>query len=204
MTIIKNDKWLYKMCKNVASNSKCLSRKVGSVLVRDGVVISQGYNGPPKGSPHCDERYIIDPVLRENMKNLGKDPDDPNFHKCCPRQSLGFKSGQGLDWCVAGHSERNALINAASNGISTKGTKLYMDCNVPCTPCLVEIINAGVEEIIIVDYKYYDISAEYTLKNSTLEHRLYRHLCKHERIVATFCINCKSNLNDKMEIIGNE
>ena len=70
MTILKNDKWFYKMCKDVASNSKCLSRKVGAVLVRDGTVISSGYNGPARNFPHCDRRYIIDPVLRENMKNL--------------------------------------------------------------------------------------------------------------------------------------
>lgn len=199
---VKNDKWFHKMCKDIASNSKCLSRKVGAILVRDGMIISQGYNGPPKGSPHCDQRYIIDPVLRENMKKLGKDPDDPKYQKICPRQALGFKSGQGLDWCVAGHAERNALINAASNGISTFGSKLYMDCAVPCTPCIVEIINAGVEEIIFTDYKYYDRSAEYTLKNSILNHRRYKHLCDHKRVVANFCLECKSQINDDGEVVN--
>ena len=94
----------------------------------------------------------------------------------CPRYILGYKSGQGLDLCVAGHADRNALINAARFGIETKGCKLYMDCGVPCTPCLVEIINAGVEEIIVTKMFYYDMSAEYVLKNSPLKYRVYDHL----------------------------
>ena len=86
------------------------------------------------------------------------------------------KSGEGLEWCVAGHAERNALINAARFGIETKGTTMYMDCGTPCTPCLVEIINAGIEEIVITKEHYYDQSAEYLLKESGLKWRIYSHL----------------------------
>ena len=74
------------------------------------------------------------------------------------------------------HAERNAIINAARFGIATKGTKMYMDCGVPCTPCLVEIINAGIEEIIVTKYEFYDQSAEYLLEQSGLPCRVYEHL----------------------------
>ena len=96
----------------------------------------------------------------------------------CPRYvpEFGFKSGEGLEWCVAGHAERNALINAARAGIATKGLKMYMDCQIPCTPCLVEIINAGIEEIIVTGFKFYDQSAEYVLSESGLKWRIYDHL----------------------------
>jgi len=196
---IKDDAWFYNICNEIAKKSKCLSRSVGAILVRDGTIIAQGYNGPPKKSPHCNERYIIDPVLRENLKNLGKNPDDPEIQKVCPRYSLGFKSGQGLEWCVAGHGERNALINAAVNGISTKDSVMYMNCGLPCTPCLVEIINAGVKEIVMTDWNPYDQSSLYLVHNSKLQVRLFRNICKHERTVGNFCINCKMDLVEKKE-----
>ena len=72
---------------------------------------------------------------------------------------MGYKSGEGLQWCIAGHAERNSLINSARMGIKTKHTTLYMDCGIPCTPCLVEIINAGVSEIVVSKTSFYDSSA---------------------------------------------
>ena len=174
--LITRDEWFLENCNSVAKGSKCLSRKIGAILVRDNSIISTGYNGPPRGVPHCWDRYALDPKLQELLTQDGKTPSDEDIATVCPRYIAGFKSGQGLDWCVAGHAERNALINAARHGIKTKGTKLYMDCGVPCTPCLVEIINAGVEEIIVTKMVFYDVSAEYVLKNSPLKYRVYDHL----------------------------
>lgn len=169
----KKDTIFLEMCNLVSNNSKCLSRKVGSVLVKDGAVISTGYNGPPRNIPHCWERYIIDPTLRKKMEEIGKDPDDPENHKICPRYVMNFKSGEGLGWCVAGHGERNSLINAARLGISTDGTTMYMSCATPCSPCLIEIINAGVVEIVTNGTFFYDESAEYLIKNCDLIVRRY-------------------------------
>ena len=180
------DEWYLELCNVVAKKSQCLSRKIGAVLVKDKTIISTGYNGPPRGVRTCDERWLVDKTMRDKA---GFEVPKYNFEEflptyneklegVCPRYvpEMGFKSGEGLEWCVAGHSERNAIINAARNGICTKGTKLYMDCGTPCTPCLVEIINAGVEEIIITREYYYDESAEYLLKNSGLKWRIYEHL----------------------------
>lgn len=197
----QKDQWYFEVCEKIAARSKCLSRHVAAILVRDGVIIAQGYNGPPRGAPHCNDRYKIDPVLRENMKNLGKDPDDPQYYKTCPRYVLGFKSGQGLDWCVAGHGERNALINAAMQGMSTKGARMYMNCAVPCTPCLVEIINAGVIEMIVTKIEYYDISAEYLVKNSKIKLRIYKHFCKHENTIGSYCKDCDSEIPGLIETV---
>jgi len=171
------DKYFLTMTNAVASNSKCLSRKIGAVLVKDKSVISTGYNGPPRGVRKCHERAVSefgsihDQVLWDHLQDF----DVPKgshysdfaqmiaYDELCPRQAMGFKSGEGLQWCPAGHAERNALINAARNGICTKGTKLYMNCPIPCTPCLVEIINAGVDEIVCTALTYYDVSAKYLL-----------------------------------------
>jgi dCMP deaminase len=37
----------------VSARATCARRKVGAVLVRDGHVISSGYNGSPEGLEHC-------------------------------------------------------------------------------------------------------------------------------------------------------
>lgn len=174
--MLTSDEWYYNMCEEVSKKSKCLSRNIGAILVVDKTMVNQGYNGPPRGVPHCWERYRIDPALRDMLKGRGIDPDSPENIIRCPRQTAGFKSGEGLEWCVAGHGERNALINAAREGIRTKGAKLYMNCGVPCTPCLVEIINAGIEEIIVTKMEFYDVSSKYLLDNSDLKCRVYNHL----------------------------
>ncbi|MHA1872619.1 MAG: deoxycytidylate deaminase [Candidatus Heimdallarchaeaceae archaeon] len=177
------DEWYYELCTVVAKKSQCLSRKIGAILVNDKAVVAQGYNGPPRGVQTCDERWLNDSKMREaagftqvdnEMLCLYRDKLDG----ICPRYipEMGFKSGEGLEWCVAGHAERNALINAARFGITTKGLKIYMDCGVPCTPCLVEIINAGIEEIIVTKMEFYDQSSEYLLKESGIPIRVYKHL----------------------------
>jgi len=185
---MKNDKWFLEGCKWVASNSKCLSRKIGAIIIRDNRIISTGYNGPPIGLPHCSERFNIDLHVNKVDKYLMREMNSfaeqrkVNFEellkqamdsKTCPRQVLGYKSGEGLHLCIAGHAERNAIVNAARLGHKVKGCKMYMDCPVPCTPCLIEIINAGIEEIIITEFGYYDSMAEWIINNSNLKVRVY-------------------------------
>ncbi len=176
------DEWFYNLAKVVASNSKCLSRKIGAIIVRNKRVISTGYNGPPVGIRTCDERWLVDIHLRHKagfdnkIYKKGKIFQDELKGKC-PRYvpELGFKSGEGLEWCVAGHAERNAIVNAAMLGIPTEGTKIYMTCGVPCTPCLIEILNAGINEIILtqIDGAFYDQSSGYLLSESKIAIRTY-------------------------------
>jgi len=129
------DEWYHKLCTVVAKKSQCLSRKIGAILVKDKAVVCQGYNGPPRGVRTCDERWL---VVHDNMRKaaFGNEFEEySNYinetqielkHKKdlegkCPRYvpEFGFKSGEGLEWCVAGHAERNALINAARAGIAS-------------------------------------------------------------------------------------
>lgn len=165
------DEYFLSICQVAASNSKCLSRQIGAILVRDKRIVSIGYNGPPSGVAPCSERWMHDGLLFEEFKKKGiKDFRNSNI---CPRKLLGYKSGEGLEWCVAGHGERNALINAAREGVCTKGTTMYMTCGIPCSPCLVEIINAGVSELVCTTYSYYDVSAKYLIEESKIKVRLY-------------------------------
>ena len=185
------DEYYHSLCVAVGKNSKCLSRQIGSILVQDKTIVCSGYCGPPRGVPHCGERYYLDSNLRDALKKKGIDPDNTAYHLTCPRYVLGFKSGEGLEFCVSGHSERNCLIQAGREGIRIKGSILYMDCRIPCTPCFVEIINAGVEEIVVTKKSHYDISTPYLVQNSRLKIRVFKHLCKHEQTpLCTFCQDC--------------
>jgi len=178
------DRWYHELCMTVAKKSQCHSRQIGAILVKDKAVVSQGYNGPPRGVIPCDERWLCDSKMLEKagFNTLTPDKFNTKYYKdlegICPRYvpEMGFKSGEGLEWCVAGHAERNALINAARAGIKTKNTIMYMDCGIPCTPCLVEIVNAGVKEIVVTKWQFYDTSSEYLLKESGLPCRVYDHL----------------------------
>ena len=57
---------------------------------------------------------------------------------------------QKYDFVV--HAERNALDNAAKEGISTLGTTLYITPLPPCLECVKGIISAGVEKVVITRY----------------------------------------------------
>ena len=118
------------------SRSKCLSRRIGSVLVQDNHVISTGYNGPPSGVPHCDYRDDNGQFTDHFVSSI------------CPRQRMGFKSGEGLEYCTAVHSEINPLMQAAKMGVSTQGATLYAYCGTPCLNCMKELIQAGIARIV--------------------------------------------------------
>jgi dCMP deaminase len=119
-------------------------------------------------------RWLLDAEFKNKYINKVKGSKENIADlKICPRKLIGFKSGEGLDLCIAGHAERNTLINAARSGVCTKDAILYMSCNIPCSACLIEIINAGIKEIVVTSLSTYDDSALYLLNRSTLEVRLF-------------------------------
>jgi dCMP deaminase len=173
-----NEKTYFQICNTVASNSKCLSRQIGAIIVRDKEIISTGYNGPPRGMPHCEDRAIAHRSENYAYCNALRKADKSMFLggilRQCPREVLGYGSGEGLEWCPAGHAERNAIINAGRNGISVIGCKIYMNCSIPCPPCLVEIINSGIEEIICTEIDYYGRDLQkYIIETSGIKIRTY-------------------------------
>ena len=60
-----------------------------------------------------------------------------------------------------------------------------MSCGIPCTPCLVEIINSGIVGIVVTKFEFYDSSSKYLLDNSDINVRLFSHLCEHKGIKIT-------------------
>jgi len=154
------DIYFLRIAKEVKEQSKCLSRKIGAILVKDKAIISTGYNGPARNVKHCNERTLDFYVKLNNIyysKNeLEKLKGGREKIDKCPRKFFGYKSGQGLHLCQASHAERNALIQAARNGISTLNSSLYCYCTLPCKDCMIEIINAGVKKIVCLKGEDYD------------------------------------------------
>lgn len=135
-----------RMAREVGRRSKCSSRQIGVVLVKDGSVVSEGYNGSPRGSSLCQHK------------------ENP-----CRRRSMGFASGEGLDQCPAVHAEMNSLLQAVRNGISTKGTTMYAYCCRPCKWCVSMMINAGVSRLVHLDLPVYDELSGVLLEESDIE-----------------------------------
>lgn len=118
----------------MSSRSTCLRNQVGAVLVKDSQILSTGYNGAPKGLPHCEE--------------VG-----------CLREQMGVKPGERHELCRGLHAEQNAIIQAAYHGVSVKGAILYCTTR-PCVICTKMLINAGIKEIVYIEDYDDELAAE--------------------------------------------
>lgn len=116
------DHYFMKIAQVVASRSNCLKRKVAAVIVKNGRIISTGYNGTPRNTRNC-------------------------FEGGCPRCNAVGPSGQNLSECFCSHGEENAIVQASYHGISIKDSILYTTFS-PCLLCTKMIINAGVAEVV--------------------------------------------------------
>ena len=165
------DLYFLRIAREVSKNSSCLSRKIGAVLVKDKAIISTGYNGPSRGVKHCNERTVDFYAQLNNTPYSDLDREVTKWQKAglCPRRLFGYKSGEGLHLCQAVHAERNSLIQAARNGVSTKDTVLYCNCPIPCKDCCKEIINAGVKKIVCLKGQDYDKYAKVLLEEAKIK-----------------------------------
>jgi len=123
----------------VSRRSTCLRRKVGAVIVKDKRILTTGYNGAPKGLPHCLE--------------IG-----------CLREINKVSSGERQELCRGLHAEQNAIVQAALHGLSIKDSVLYCTTQ-PCVTCAKMIINSGIKMIIYKE-KYPDELARKMLKEA--------------------------------------
>ncbi|OGV57392.1 MAG: cytidine deaminase [Lentisphaerae bacterium GWF2_52_8] len=116
------DNYFMEIAHVVALRSNCCRRQVAAVIVKDGRIISTGYNGTPRGVRNCHEGG-------------------------CPRCNSDVPSGQMLGDCLCSHGEENAIVQAAYHGIAIKDAKIYTTFS-PCLLCAKMIINGGIREVI--------------------------------------------------------
>lgn len=122
----------------VAHRSTCLRRHFGAVIVQNDEVISTGYVGAPRGRKNCCDL------------------------NSCIRDELKVPRGERYELCRSVHAEANAIISASRNdmmggtlylvGIEVKdGT--YVENASSCSMCKRQIINAGIDHVVIRDTK---------------------------------------------------
>ena len=74
MKLLKLDEVFINIAKEIGTLSHCTRSKVGAVLVKDGNVISFGYNGTPAGMDNgCEENNVTkDEVIHAEMNSILK------------------------------------------------------------------------------------------------------------------------------------
>ncbi|MDE3096357.1 MAG: dCMP deaminase family protein [Chloroflexota bacterium] len=107
----------------VRSRANCTGRRVGAVIVRDGRILSTGYNGTPSKMRNCEEG---------------------GCRRCAHPEA--YASGEGYDVCICVHAEQNALLAAARFGVAVAGCTMYTTLQ-PCFGCLKELLQADVREV---------------------------------------------------------
>ncbi|CAI6148145.1 MAG: tRNA-specific adenosine deaminase [uncultured Sulfurimonas sp.] len=103
----------------IASASKCVSKQVGAVIVKNGRILSTGYNGTPAG-----------------------------FTNCCDHWNKEY-TAEHHEWSKTYeiHAEMNAIIWAAREGICIDGATIYVTLE-PCSECSKNVIASGIKRIV--------------------------------------------------------
>ena len=104
------------LAKHISTWSKDPSTKIGSIAIgKNGQVLSQGYNGFPRGVIDSTER------LKDREKKLAR----------------------------VVHAEMNVIYNASANGVTLKGSTLYIHGLPCCSDCAKGMIQAGIYRVVM-------------------------------------------------------
>ena len=112
----------------ICERSTCHRIKVGALIVRDGRIISTGWNGTYSGGTHCSEHFKGIDSTTDEFKQLHRE----------------FSERYEI------HSEQNAIAYAARNGIATDGATMYISLS-PCSNCAKLIVASGIKTVFYRD-----------------------------------------------------
>lgn len=115
------------IAENISKFSTCASRQVGAIYVKDGRILSTGYNGVPSGHKHCNDIFNV---------------DDLNYDRA---EHSKWSSDNEI------HAEMNGILFASKNGISLNGCDVYCTIS-PCRECTKNLINLNVKSIYFRHY----------------------------------------------------
>ena len=129
------DKRYLRMARIWSENSYAIRRQVGALVVKDRMIISDGYNGTPAGF----ENVCEDVIGCNRMGSLCvQEMIDDCFH--CKYAQLKTKP-------YVLHAEANALSKLARSGNNSEGATLYVT-DEPCLDCAKMIIQAGIKRVV--------------------------------------------------------
>lgn len=145
------------IAETVSKRSTCLRRIFGAVIVNHDEIVSTGYVGAPRGRMNCS---------------------DLNY---CIRNKLEIPRGERYELCRSVHAETNAIISAPREkmlgatlflvGFELPQMEYIQNAN-SCSMCKRQIINAGIEKVIIrdtnTDYRVIEVK-EWVEQDESLE-----------------------------------
>lgn len=136
------DKIFLKIAHEIGQGSKCVSKKVGALIVKENRILSTGYNGTPSWYVNCEDHFNWE-YTKEH-------------HDWSARFEI--------------HSEMNAIIWAARQGISIEWGTMYVMYE-PCLQCTKNIVAAGIKKIVYGNSSIH-VDSEYVreyLKDNNVE-----------------------------------
>lgn len=131
------DKRYLRMARIWSENSYAIRRQVGCLIVKDRMIISDGYNGTPSGFENVCEYAVCGSSAPCNLQKGGE-----THSECynCSKVRLVTKP-------YVLHAEANAISKLARNGNNSEGATLYVT-DEPCLECSKMIIQAGIKRVI--------------------------------------------------------
>ncbi|MBL69552.1 MAG: CMP deaminase [Verrucomicrobiales bacterium] len=114
--------------------SKALRRKVGCLIVKDGAIISDGYNGTPSGFNNECEIKVPSPKLV--VDDEGQLVEGTYKLKTKPEVL---------------HAESNAITKLAKSTQSSDGATMYITIS-PCVECSKLIIQSGIKRVVFREF----------------------------------------------------
>ncbi len=128
-----SSEYFFDIVAKCANRSNCVRKKVGSILVRNGTVISRGWNGVAN-HPNCRRAGCL---------------------WCATEGPLGM----GYDRCICTHAEQTAIGRAARKGISTAGALIYTNLR-PCMNCVKLSLASGIRGVMFSENWVYEDELE--------------------------------------------
>ena len=125
---LKYDKAYLRLAKSWANLSHCVRKKVGAIIVKDGMIISDGYNGTPKGFDNsCETSIMPESIAPCNLRD-----HPPNALVTKPEVL---------------HAESNAITKLAKSTQSSRDSVLYTTAS-PCMDCAKLIIQSDISRVV--------------------------------------------------------
>ena len=136
------DKRYLRMACIWSENSYAIRRQVGCLIVKDRMIISDGYNGTPSG-----------------FENVCEDVECTNFSYKCFKTAMPIDEVKSVEHCkdcpysklvtkpYVLHAEANAISKLARSGNNSEGATLYVT-DEPCLDCAKMIIQAGIKRVV--------------------------------------------------------
>lgn len=112
------------IAKILSTASKCVSLKVGAVIVKDGRILSTGVNGTPNGHENCCDKFLE----RGHAHTTWSEKHEI-------------------------HAEMNAILFSAKNGTKIDGATIYTLIQ-PCWQCTKNLTQSGIKRIVFAEKYY--------------------------------------------------